>query len=337
VSLGFPEPQAVLLLYAFAALSGTTAVVLSRASFRDASLLSAVLLVGLVLLGVRLARVNVYGTADFIVLRSRSFTPLLIDVTYRRRIFELLLDFALVSLAYYAAYVLRFDDDLPKYSGLFVQSLPIVIACQLGGLYAAGVYQGSWRYISLVDIWTFGKGLAYGTLSSILVLVYLYRFSGYSRGVFVIDTLLLGALVVGSRVAFRGLGELAHRYRAQGRRVAIYGAGDAGSLLVRELRNNASLDCNPVMFVDDNPVTHGRRILGVPVVGGEEALGEAMTAGAIEQVVVAADLPVGLLDRLRELCRRAGVPLLEWRVTLAPVEAYPAGEPERARELPRVH
>jgi UDP-GlcNAc:undecaprenyl-phosphate GlcNAc-1-phosphate transferase len=309
----------VLLLYGFAAVAGMTAVLLTQGARDEALLLAGVLVLGLVLLAARLARVNVYGDEDFILLRSRSITPLLIDVTYKRRVFEVLLDFALVSVAYYGAYVLRFDGEMDKYYGLFVQSLPAVIACQLAGLYAAGVYQGSWRHISVFDVWTFGKGLLYGALSSILVLVYLYRFEGYSRGVFLIDTLLAAMLVIGSRVAFRGLGELADRYREEGRRTAIYGAGDAGSLLVRQLRSQAALDCRPVMFVDDDPVTHGRRILGVPIIGGEASLEAALAAGSLEVVALAAPLPADRMARVAALCRAHGAELFEWQIWLAPV------------------
>jgi UDP-GlcNAc:undecaprenyl-phosphate GlcNAc-1-phosphate transferase len=345
VSLGFPEPTAVLLLYGFAAVAGATAVLLTRGAHHEARLLTVVLLVGLGLLGTRLARVNVYGDADFILLRSRSITPLLIEVTYKRRIFEILLDFALVSIAYYGAYVLRFDRDLYLYYDLFVQSLPAVIACQLGGLYAAGVYRGTWRHISVYDVWTFGKGLVYGELASILVLVYLYRFAGYSRGVFVIDTLLAGVLVIGSRVAFRGLGELAHRYREGGRRTAIYGAGDSGSQFVRELRANATLDCRAVMFVDDNAAMHGKRILGVPILGGEAALADALATGAVEVVTVAAPIPEDRMARLAALCREHGVELLAWHATLVPVVEPSAASESRevkaaaalAARSPHVH
>jgi UDP-GlcNAc:undecaprenyl-phosphate/decaprenyl-phosphate GlcNAc-1-phosphate transferase len=337
VTLGFPEPKAVLLLYSFAAAAGLTAVLLTRAPIEHALLLTGVLVVAIVLLGVRLARVNVYGDADFILLRGGSLTPLLFEVTYKRRVFELLLDFVLVSIAYYASYVLRFDSEFPKYYGLLVRSLPIVIACKLAGLYAAGVYLGTWRYISLVDVWTFGKGVAYGTLSCVLALVYLYRFQGYSRGVFVIDMLLFGVLVIGSRVAFRALGDLAQRHRPGGRRLAIYGAGDSGSMLVRELRSNATLDYRPVMFIDDNAAAHGKRILGVPVAGGESVLTEALATAAVEVVAVTAPLSHDRLRQLLDLCRSAGAELLRWHAVLEPVyeadddAAVPVERSSRAR------
>ena len=140
---------------------------------------------------------------------ARAYTPLLVDVTYKRRIFEILLDLILTMFSYYAAYIIRFDREVGLYYRLFMQSLPIVIACQLPSFFLSGVYRGSWRYISLADLTTYAKAIALAVLSSVMVLVYVYRFEGYSRGVFVIDGMLLALLIVGSRLSFRVLGEAA--------------------------------------------------------------------------------------------------------------------------------
>ena len=160
------------------------------------------------LLGVGLARVTVYDGNDFTVLRDRKFTPLLVELTYKRRVFEVVLDTCLIGVAYYLAYALRFAEEFhPLYYDLFVRSLPIVIACQLTGLFVAGVYRGVWRYITLTDLSTYVKGVGLGTLGTYCVLVYLYRFENYSRTVFMIQALVQGGLVV----AARAVGEVAVR------------------------------------------------------------------------------------------------------------------------------
>ena len=117
------------------------------------------------------ARARVHGE-DFSLLLGRPYTPLLVDVTYKRRIFEILLDLILTMFSYYAAYIIRFDRDVGLYYGLFTQSLPIVIACQLSSFFVSGVYRGSWRYISLADLTTYAKAIALAVLSSVMVLVY---------------------------------------------------------------------------------------------------------------------------------------------------------------------
>jgi UDP-GlcNAc:undecaprenyl-phosphate/decaprenyl-phosphate GlcNAc-1-phosphate transferase len=310
VALGFPESRAVLMLYGFAACGGATAVALSRSSFQEASVLTGVLLIGLMLLGVRLARVKTYGGRDFELLRDRRFTPLLVDFTYKRRVFELLLDLLLAGLAYYAAHVIRFGDDFSGlYINLFVRSLPVVMACELAGLYVGGVYQGIWRYFTVSDLIPYAKGFLLGTIGTLLTLVYLYRFESYSRGVFLINLLIFGLLVVGSRLSFRGLAELANRYSTSGEPTLIYGAGDGGTLLARELRNNRKHLYRPVGFIDDDLAKQGRRILGLSVLGTGADLEELIGRHSVTIVVVSTPLEPNRFSALRLVCHRSGTAL----------------------------
>src|SRR5207253_4338805 len=67
----------------------------------------------------------------------------------KRRVAEVLLDLCLIPIAYYSAYHLRFGEDnvlLLNYQ-FFLQSLPIVLACQLIALFVMGGYRGTWRFL----------------------------------------------------------------------------------------------------------------------------------------------------------------------------------------------
>ncbi|HWT45287.1 MAG TPA: MraY family glycosyltransferase, partial [Vicinamibacterales bacterium] len=146
VAMGFSETQAVLFLWSLAAAGGGVAVVSHSIGAFGTALIAPLLVVALALLGIWLARVSVYDGDDFSLLINRAYTPLLVDVTYRRRLFEILLDAVLVTFAYCAAYVIRFDRETPLYYPLIQQSLPIVIGCQLLAFLSMGVYRGTWRY-----------------------------------------------------------------------------------------------------------------------------------------------------------------------------------------------
>jgi len=319
VALGFSEPRAVVLLWGLAASAGAAAVLLSRAHVREASVATAVLVVGLVVLGVRLARVNVYGDEAFSALRDTAITPLLTDLTYKRRVFEVLLDSGLICLAYYAAYVVRFDDQFGLYYGLLVQSLPVVLACGLAGLYIGGVYRGIWRYISLEDLPTYVRGLLIGGLTPVFVLVYLYRFEGYPRSVFVLHTLLLGALMLGSRIGFRALGDLASRHGTEGLPALVYGAGDRGAMLVRELRTYGRQDYRVLGFVDDDPSKANRGIHGLRVLGGGVALPAILTKSGARTVIVSTTLTPASQAALVAACREAGVSVVQFEFRLDPL------------------
>lgn len=315
VAMGFSESEAVLILWSLAAAGGLAAVLGRYSQFSEALLLGPLLLIGLALLGIQLARVRVYDGDDFSLLLGKPYTPLLVNVTYKRRIFEILLDVALVTFSYYAAYIIRFDRDSALYYELFARSLPIVIACQLLSFFVAGVYRGSWRYISLADVTVYVKAIALGVLSTVMVLVLAYRFEGYSRGVFVIDAMLLALLLIGSRLSFRVIGDAAGRHRS-GHPVLIYGAGDGGALLLRELRNNAKYSFQPVAFLDDAASKAGR-MLRLPIVGGIERLEVAIAEYRPHAVVVSTTkLQPERLARLQRVCYSSGTLLLQLRCSL---------------------
>ena len=317
VAMGFSERQAVLFLWMLAA-AGSGIAVLSRSvdSF-GLALLAPLLLIALTLLGIQLAGVSVYDGDDFSRLIGKAYTPLLVDVTYRRRLFEVLLDVVLITCAYGTAYVLRFDRDTPLYYSLMRESLPIVIGCQLVAFYVAGLYRGTWRYIGLSDLTTFVKGTVLGVLASIMALVYVYRFAGYSRAVFVIDLLLLGILVPGSRLSFRILGDAAGRRRHDGILTLVYGAGDAGALLVAELRNNPRHGLTPIGFLDDDRSKRGKRMLRLPVLGSVDDLPRVIGSEGVEVVVISTlKLPADRIRAIESVCHASGTKLLWLRFAL---------------------
>ena len=317
VAMGFSEREAVLILYALAAAGGAAALLGGHSEVYDALLVGPLLLIALTLLGIQLARVGVYGGEDFSLLLGKPYTPLLVNVAYKRRIFEVALDAVLVTCSYYAAYVIRFDREFPLHYDLFARSLPIIIASQLSSFFVVGVYRGTWRYIGLGDLSTYAKGIVLGVLTSIMVLVYMYRFEGYSRGVFAIDTMMLALLVLGSRLSFRVVGDAAGRHRRTGQRVIIYGAGDGGALLLRELRSNAAYDYQPVAFLDDDGSKRQKRMLGLPIVGGIESLERVIAEHRPAAVILSTTkLQADRLRRVQTICYDSGTSLLQLRFSL---------------------
>ena len=66
-----------------------------------------------------------------------------------------------------------------------------------------GVYRGLWRYTSMSDLIVFAKAVMLSSVGSILVLLFAFRFVGFSRKVFIIDAISMFLLLAGSRMAFR--------------------------------------------------------------------------------------------------------------------------------------
>src|SRR6201988_4960222 len=251
VALGMSERHAVWMLWGFAALSGVLAILVQRARL-DVSLAAiAGFTIVLTLVGVYLAGVKVYDESEeALALKDKPLYTFLVDVSYKRRIFEVLLDVVLIILSYWASYAINFPPDNPAWK-LFIRSLPVVVFVRMSAFLAMGVYRGLWRYTSMSDFIVFGKAVALSSVGSLLVLLFAFRFEGFSRKVFIIDAVLMFLCLAASRMAFRLFRQILPAVgKHDGRRVLIYGAGDAGELLLRELRNNRELQLAPVGFLE---------------------------------------------------------------------------------------
>jgi UDP-GlcNAc:undecaprenyl-phosphate GlcNAc-1-phosphate transferase len=135
-----------------------------------------------------------------------------------------------------------------------------------------------------------------------LIILFKFRFQGFSRAVFVIDGLIMLMVLAGSRMAFRLFRQVLPGSRiSDGRRALIYGAGDAGELLLRELINNRELNCAPVGFMDDDPTKRGKVIHGLPVFGGNGLLHKIISEHQIEQILIST--PRISDDRISEIIR----------------------------------
>jgi len=181
----------------------------------------------------------------------------------------------------------------------------------------AGVYRGLWRYISLDNLIVYAKAVVAGSIGSVLALLFAFRFEGFSRAVFVLDALLLFMMLAGSRVAFRLFRQLIPTPASDGRRVLIYGAGDAGELLLREMRNNLKLQYTPVGFVDDDPHKKGKVIHGLRVFGGNGSLRQVCDQHRVEEVLISSSKLSE--ERVREIlrdCEEAHITLKRMRIEI---------------------
>ena len=287
VALGMSERYAVLMLYGFAALSGLLAILVQRTRLDISLAAIAVFTIVLTLVGVYLAGVKVYDQSEeALALKEKPLYTFLVDVSYKRRIFEVLLDVVLVTLAYWSAYAINFPPTSPAWN-LFLRTLPVLVFIKMSVFLVAGVYRGLWRYTSMSDLIVFGKAVVFSSVSSLIVLLFAFRFEGYSRKVFVIDAVLMFLFLAGSRLAFRLFRQILPAVSKQnGRRVLIYGAGDAGELLLRELRNNGELQLSPIGFLDDDPAKSGKVIHGLRVFGGNGDLSAVCAQHEIDAVVI---------------------------------------------------
>ncbi len=326
VALGLDERSAVLLLCGLAVISGGIAFLLRELSPVQSLGLIALFTVALAIAGVYLAKVKVYESKDEdLALENRALFGFLVNLSHKRRIFEVILDGFLIALAYYYSYVTlfgRFEES--SHWNLFLKSLPLLIVLKLSAFLLVGVYRGIWRYTSIKDLVTFSKGVILGSVLSVLAILLVYRFDGFSRTLFVLDAIFLLAALSGSRLAFRLFRQLLPMpVNEDGRRVLIYGAGDGGELVLRELKNNPDWKYSPIGFVDDDPLKKDKVIHGLPVFGGNGSLHKICTENNVQEVLLSfRDIEPQRLQEIKEMCHTAEVTLMRAWLKIEVVEDY---------------
>jgi UDP-GlcNAc:undecaprenyl-phosphate GlcNAc-1-phosphate transferase len=286
-----------------AAASGFVAVLSYRNGLPYTATLVGLLLAGMAVLAVRLGLQRVYPSA-----RQRGVIRVVTDFQYKKQIATIVLDVALIALAYYSAYVLRFEHTLEAELPAFERTLLIVLIAHVVMLGLFGTYQDSWRHAGIRDLVRLGGAVSAGTAAAMLVVLLAFRFENYSRAVFAIHWLLAMTFLGGSRVLFRALGELVTGDAPDGPRTIIYGAGAGGVMVLREARSNTELDWRIVGFIDDDRGKHRTNVHGVPVLGSLEQVAPLITSGQVAQVIISTTT-VGRerLDALTRLCTDAGV------------------------------
>ncbi|MGH9874548.1 MAG: hypothetical protein ACRD9S_18995 [Pyrinomonadaceae bacterium] len=323
VALGTSERHAVWMLYGFAALSGLLALLVQRVKL-DVSLAAiAGFTILLTLLGVYLAGVKVYDeTEEALAADNNSLYAFLIDLSYKRRIFEVLLDVILILLAYWGAYAVKFGALSGSTAWkLFLRTLPVLVFVKMASFLVMGVYRGLWRYTGLDDLIVFAKAVVLSSVVSVIAVLFAFRFEGFSRTVFLIDGILMFMFLAGSRLAFRLFRQVIPIAKsAEGRRVLIYGAGDAGELLLRELLNNRELMYSPVGFLDDDPAKSGKLIHGLKVYAGNGDLTSVCRQHNVDEVLISSSkMSPTRLQEVVEFCREQNVVVRRMRITIEDV------------------
>jgi len=235
------------------------------------------------------------------------------------RLGQVLVDLVLVSLAWWLAFVVRFDGDPPaRYERLFLITLGVVVGIKIVTFVAFRLYTRWWRFTGIQDLEQIL--LACLVASGLVTLaVTLWSPAGYPavpRGVFALDFLFTVVLIGGVRFVVRSVMERASRGAGvgKGRPVVVCGAGSAANSLLRDMRAGAGLAYTPVGLIDDDPRKKGVRVGGVKVLGTREDLARILRETRAREVIIAMPSAPGAVRRdIVERCRAAGV-----RVTTLP-------------------
>jgi FlaA1/EpsC-like NDP-sugar epimerase len=219
---------------------------------------------------------------------------------YRNRVLQVLADAALVALAFYLAFRLRFLDSrgVPhRYDVLFAQAVGFVVVGKVAVFAVFGLYQKWWRYVSGRDFLLIVRAVAVASAVLVVAFTVLRPFAhNLPRSVAVMDFILTLLLVTGARLAVRLIVERPSRgERVPRHEVLVVGAGSGGQMVVRELQLNPRLGATAIGFVDDDPRKRGMRMLGLKVLGSTQQIAEILDESEPDEVVIAIPSAPGTL------------------------------------------
>jgi UDP-GlcNAc:undecaprenyl-phosphate/decaprenyl-phosphate GlcNAc-1-phosphate transferase len=322
--LGLSSRQTILALYGVSTCLGLLSMVSTTFTPVQAGVVWMAVLIVLMLFGLYLAKVKVYqlqparseqGTVVWTGKSQATFIETML--MHKRRLLEILVDFGLIVMAYVLSYLLRFEGVLSSdIQELITKSLPVVLLIKIGSFSIFRLYRGVWKYLGLTDLVAVFKAVTLSSVLSVMALVLIWRFEGYSRAVFIIDGMLTFLLVGGARVVERLLDDWISGVSSRGTSVLIFGAGDTGARVLRSIREEGKAH-RVVGFLDDDIRKLNNRIYGVPILGSRNRLSEVLIQHKVQEVLIAINDPSGeLLQWVRHGCEPLGV---KWRVVRAGV------------------
>ena len=208
-----------------------------------------------------------------------------------------------------SAFLLRFDFEVTReWRPYLIAALCIWGPVKIVVFHFLGLDRGWWRYTSIPDFLRLGVGNILGSALGCIGILILAP-QGFPRSLYLLDFLLCSIMTAGARLAVRVAYEAAKpRNAGEAKRVLVYGAGDAGVALVREIRQNPALAYDVIGFVEDSLNKRGHSIQRTRILGTGEDLALIARTYEIEMVLIAVPSATGAqMAAILKRCQEAGV------------------------------
>lgn len=227
----------------------------------------------------------------------------------RNQLTLFLWDIFFISLALFLAYLIRFEGKIPDmYTDNFWVINTVFVLSFLAAYRIMGLYNSLWNYASIDEMISVILGVTLGTALSGLVI--------YGGSILVPRSIILMMWFInvifagGSRMGFRVVRRVFKKTSPQNmKKTLIMGAGSAGSMVLKELKENRDkLNSEPVGFIDDDPAKDKKKIHGLPVLGNRTSLPRLIREKSIDEVIMA--IPTASRQDMRKIidtCKNAGV------------------------------
>jgi len=201
-------------------------------------------------------------------------------------------DIVLLVASFFLAYLIRHDFVFDAIMPEFVQKMPLVLAIsivlKITVFVLLKLYRSLWRYAGIYELVNVFMA---SVITNGLLFIYVALVDRLApRGIFPIAGMLDVFFIGGSRLVYRlyrrlVLGKVIKLENVK--RVLIFGAGDAGAMIAKEMELHPEMSYKLIAFMDDSDEKKGKKVNGVPVLGGIEEIEAVVDSKSIDEIIIA--------------------------------------------------
>ena len=227
---------------------------------------------------------------------------------YKTIIFKIIIDGILLGVAYMLAFLLRFDFNLkPEQIKILEQTILVAVLTNIAFINLLRMNQSRWRYSGIQDLMNLFLAITAGWVFFIIYL-YFANLMVIPRSVLAVFWMLSIINLGGARFLPRVILKFRLNFTSGLRRVLVIGAGDAGEMIIRQMKNDPKLGYVPVALADDNPKKMNTKLHGVKVMGTTKDLKEIIEKKRIDEIIISA--PSARPKQMRKIvqsCEATGI------------------------------
>ncbi|WP_353095813.1 nucleoside-diphosphate sugar epimerase/dehydratase [Tissierella praeacuta] len=207
----------------------------------------------------------------------------------RRAIFLMFIDIIAVNVSYILAFYIKFDELTPilEKRNILIKYMVIITIIKIVIFCLFKLYKSLWEYASIDEMIEVVSATIIANALSIIFLIIVN--AEIPRSIYLTTPIMDMALVGGSRFFYRIIRRIKYGISSigDGKKILIIGAGAAGVMVLKELRNHDNLRSKPIAFIDDNPKKKGKHINGIPVVGNRKDIAKVCKKYSIDEIIIA--------------------------------------------------
>jgi UDP-GlcNAc:undecaprenyl-phosphate GlcNAc-1-phosphate transferase len=309
LALGLSHRSAVLLLYSVALGLSVLALLSALSKYRNA---------GIILIGT--------GIATYMGICKLGYNEIAFPVAgtilrwwkkaeVNRRLLLGCADAGLISLAYWGAFILKYDTAwTTELLTWYMQVFPIKLGIQLSVFVVLGLYQNVWHAAGLPDFCRAVLVVITALATSYTIIVLSSPPPG-ALSFFGIDGLISLISVIGLRSLYYVLDSMHQNSNSNGKIALIYGAEQEGQLVLCALRQDPDYALCPIGFLDGNPMLHGRFVHHIPVIGSVDSLKMIIEQRPVSNVIISSsNVDPYHLHQVIRVCQEQGIEVTRYRL-----------------------